>query len=250
MIVRKVEVNPVANRRKLFLLALTAGICYAVFVGISQDFSAIRAPGNNPTDMKIFDKAITTTSNAQRLACLELAEGISSVFPTIFWRNTTALLSLALATSILFHLLIIGISSWLHLPSNGRKRFSNRSRAGSVSSATVTFPSREIGLSLDFDSVLANIMESGTTLLLLGASNRRLRFSNRFRACSASSATTTSSFRKIGFNFNINYSIRFHSKTNTATHQLSQLSGQEIVESPMLANAPAFEETQTIRPLE
>ena len=41
MIVRKVEVNPVANRRKLFLLALTAGICYAVFVGISRDFSAI-----------------------------------------------------------------------------------------------------------------------------------------------------------------------------------------------------------------
>ena len=169
----------------------------------------MRAPGNNPIDTKTVNKAITTTSDARRLACLELAEGISSVFPTIFWRNTTALLSLAPATSsILFHLLIIGISSWLHLPSNGRKRFSNRSRAGSVSSATVTFPSREIGPSLNFDSVLANLMESGTTLLLLGASNRQLRFSNRFRTCSASSATTTSSFQKFGFNFNINYSIR------------------------------------------
>ena len=154
--------------------------------------------------MKTVNKAITTTSDARRLACLELAEGIGSVFPTIFWRNTTALLSLASATpSILFHLLIIRISSWLHLPANGRKRFLNRSRAGSVPSVTVTFPSREIGLSLDFDSVLAHLMESGTMLLLLGASNRRPRFSNRFRACSASSATTTSSFQKFGFNFKL-----------------------------------------------
>ena len=201
-----IELDPVSNRRLICLLALTAGICFSVFVEISCSEAPPFTEATAPPPLFSFSM-YNISFSGQPAAPQGLGASITAPlsYNAIFDDYGAWILAGSSFPIFSIQLFVISLLIWLHGPSNCLWGFWR---------------------------------------------NRFQSFSNRFKVCSASSTTTTSSIQKFGFDFNINYSIRFHSKTNTATHQLSQLSGQEIVESPMLANAPAFEETQTIRPLE
>ena len=96
MIVRKIEVDPVSNRRKVFLLALTAGICFAVFVGISLESPALPADGNNSTCTKLQQMMFPATFDAGRLDFLKLRERtFFCVFVKISLANTMVMWILA-----------------------------------------------------------------------------------------------------------------------------------------------------------
>ncbi len=90
MEVLKIEVDPVSNCRTIFLLALTAGICFAVFVGISLEFSVLPAHDNKSTCKKLQQKVSSASFDAGQLAFLDLEGQIFSlVFAEISLLNTT-----------------------------------------------------------------------------------------------------------------------------------------------------------------
>ena len=243
MIVRKIEVDPVSNRRKVFLLALTAGICFAVFVGISLESPALPADGNNSTCTKLQQMMFPATFDAGPLDFLELGESLfSCVFVKISLANTMAMWILAGSALliVLTQVSVIVLSIWLLSFPNCQLRLWNRFHYLSASLASNTScSSPKIGFK-------SNIIDLDLFRARLRCWNSSTSAPNRFGACLASSANKTSSLRKIGFEFNTHYSIGSQSKATLHTHQLSQRSGQEIIESPMSANATAFEEMHQI----
>jgi hypothetical protein len=183
MDVRKLEVDPVSNRRAIFLLALTAGICFAVFVGISLEFSVLPAHGNKSTCKKLQQKVSSASFDAGQLAFLDLEGRIFSlVFAEISLLNTTTKwIPAGFSFSMfLFQSSFISLSIWLLGYSNCRPWFWNRFQSLSASSAsTTTRSARKIEFKFNFfdpDVFLARLLKGGTTFLLLGtltsASNR------------------------------------------------------------------------------
>ena len=141
MIVRKIEVDPVSNRRKVFLLALTAGICFAVFVGISLESPALPADGNNSTCTKLQQMMFPATFDAGRLDFLKLRERtFFCVFVKISLANTMVMWILAGSALliVLTQLSVIVLSIWLLSFPNCRLRLWNRFHYFSASLASNT----------------------------------------------------------------------------------------------------------------
>lgn len=170
--------DPVSNRRPIFLLALTAGICFAVFVGISLKFAVPPAHDENSTCTIPQHTVLSAIFDAGRLALLNL-EGkiVSVVFVEISWTNTTAML---IPTGCSFSMFLIqsvvtSLSIWLLGFSNCRLWLGNRFQSPSASSASITthHSAGKLGFNVNFsdgDLFFAGLLTSGTRFLLLGTS--------------------------------------------------------------------------------
>ena len=139
----KIELDPVSNRRLICLLALTAGICFQVFVEIScldaPQLADLTAPPP-PLSFSRFNSSFPGQPAAPRVASASITAHLSAIsYNAIFDKYDGWIPAGLSSSSFLFRSFVISFSIWLPGFLNCRLGFGwNRSQSRSASPANNT----------------------------------------------------------------------------------------------------------------